>query len=220
MIQAVIFDFGGVITRDTATCARLQEFDALLGWPPGTMRNRLFGGEAWKLASIGAISPEEHWARVGAELESHLPPDFRQLKGNPFYLDEINEEVIALARRLRGHCRLALCSNALPGLADLLDTMPEVKALFDVIVISALVGLRKPDPRIFELTAEWLGLPLAACLLVDDKERNIRAAEVLGMPAVLFRSASQLEAALRARLKCIASDDAAKSETSHSNWHK
>ena len=200
MIQAVIFDFGGVITRNDSTHARLREFDALLDWPPGTMQARLFSGEAWELASTGAISPEEHWARVGVELESRLPPDFRQLKGDPFHLSGINDEVIALMRRLRGHCRLALCSNALPGLANLLETMPEVRALFEVIIISALVGLRKPDPRIFELTAERLGLPLAACLVVDDKERNVCAAEALGMPTVLFRSAAQLEAALRARL--------------------
>lgn len=201
MIQAVIFDFGGVITRNDASQARLREFDDLLGWPPGTMQTRLFSGQAWELASTGIISPEEHWARVGAELESRLPPDFRRLKGNPFYLEEINDEVIALARRVRNRCRLALCSNALPGLADLLETMPEVKTLFDVIVISALVGLRKPDPRIFELTAQQLGLPLAACLLVDDKERNVRAAEALGMPSLLFRSAAQMEAVLRSRLQ-------------------
>ena len=63
------------------------------------------------------------------------------------------------------------------------------------------MGLRKPDPRIFELTTEWLGLPLTVCLLVDDKERNVRAAEALGMPTVLFRSAAQLQATLRARLE-------------------
>jgi len=198
MIQAVVFDFGGVITSHDGSHARLREFDALLGWPPGTLLQRLFSGEAWELASIGAISSEEHWARVGAELEDRLPPDFRSFKGNPFYLEEINEEVVALARRLRRRCRLALCSNALPSMADLLETLPEIKGLFDVIVISALVGLRKPDPRIFELTAERLGLPLEACLLVDDKERNVQAAESLGMPTVLFRSPAQLETALRA----------------------
>ena len=201
MIQAIVFDFGGVFTRNERSHARLREFDALLGWPPGTMRHHLFSGEAWELASTGVISPEEHWARVGSELESRLPPDFRHFQGDPFHLEEINDEVVALAQRLRSHCRLALCSNALPGLAGRLETMPETKALFELIVISALVGLRKPDPSIFELTAEHLGLPLAACLLVDDKERNVRAAAALGMATVLFRSAPQLEAALHAHLR-------------------
>ena len=201
MIQAVIFDFGGVFTHGERSYTRLREFDALLGWPAGTMQHRLFAGEAWELTSTGVISPEEHWARVGAELESRLPPDFFRFKGDPFHLEVINDDVVAVAQRLRSHYRLALCSNALPGLADLLEELPEVKRLFDVVVISALVGLRKPDPRIFELTTEWLGLPLTACLLVDDKERNVRAAEALGMPTVLFRSATQLEAALRACLE-------------------
>ncbi|MDH7485161.1 MAG: HAD-IA family hydrolase [Anaerolineae bacterium] len=201
MIEAIVFDFGGVFTRNERSQARLREFDALLGWPPGTMQQRLFAGEAWELASIGAISPEEHWARVGRELESRLPPDFRHFRGNPFHLEEINDQVVALAQRLRRRYRLALCSNALASLADLLEAMPQIKALFEVIVISALVGLRKPDPRILELTAELLGLPLGACLLVDDRERNVRAAEAAGMPAVLFQSATQLEAALRIHLQ-------------------
>jgi len=201
MMQAVVFDFGGVFTCNERSQARLREFDALLGWPPGTMRQRLFAGQSWELASVGAISPEEHWARVGRELESRLPPDFRHFQGNPFYLEEINDQVVALAQRLRRHCRLALCSNALASLAGLLETVPQIKALFDIIVISALVGLRKPDPRILALTAELLGLPLAACLLVDDKERNVRAAAAVGMPVVLFRSAAQLEATLRARVR-------------------
>jgi putative hydrolase of the HAD superfamily len=197
MIQAVVFDFGGVFTSGEQTHARLLEFDALLGWPPGTMRHRLFAGKAWELASTGAISVEEHWARVGAELESRLPADFSRFKGDPFFLEEINEDVIALAVRLRESCRLALCSNALPGLADHLESMPDFRSLFDVIVISALVGLRKPDPRIYGLTADWLGLSLSDCLLVDDKERNLSSAEAAGMSTVLFRSASQLAASLR-----------------------
>ena len=97
-------------------------------------------------------------------------------------------------------CRLALCSNALPGLADYLQ-QSGLASLFGVIVISALVGLRKPDPRIYHVTAGRLGLPLHACLLVDDKERNVLAAQAAGMPAVVFESAAGLEASLPALLQ-------------------
>jgi len=200
MIQAIVFDFGGVLTQGEGAQARLQEFDALLGWPSGTLRQRLFAGEAWELASTGAISPEEHWDRVGAGLESLLPPDFRRFKGDPFALEQINHDVIDLIHRLSSDCRLALCSNALPGLAAYLHES-QLASLFDVIVISALVGLRKPDPRIYRVTAGRLGLPIEACLLVDDKERNVLAAQAEGMPAMVFRSASGLEAPLHACLQ-------------------
>jgi putative hydrolase of the HAD superfamily len=201
MIQAVVFDFGGVFASGDGSRSRLREFDALLGWPPDTMQYRLFAGEVWELASTGMISPEEHWARTAADVEDLLPADFRRFKGDPFYLDEMNGDVVALAEHVAQHYRLALCSNALPSLAGQLDAMLEFKALFDVVVISALVGLRKPDPRIYQLTAEWLDLPLSACLLVDDKERNVGAAEAAGMPAHLFRSAERLEASLHALLE-------------------
>ena len=200
MIQAIVFDFGGVLTQGEGALARLQVFDALLGWPGGTLHQRLFAGEAWELASTGVLSPDEHWDRVGADLESLLPPDFRRFKGDPFALEQINQDVIDLVRRLSNDCRLALCSNALPGLAVYLEKA-HLASLFDVIVISALVGLRKPDPRIYRVTAGRLGLPLEACLLVDDKERNVLAAQAEGMPAVLFHSASALEASLRALLQ-------------------
>ena len=115
MIQAVIFDFGGVFTHGERSYTRLREFDALLGWPAGTMQHRLFAGEAWELTSTGVISPEEHWARVGAELESRLPPDFFRFKGDPFHLEVINDDVVAVAQRLRSHYRLALCSKPYPA---------------------------------------------------------------------------------------------------------
>jgi len=201
MIQAVVFDFGGVFSKGDRARARLADFDALLGWPTGTMLYRLFSGEAWELASTGKISPEEHWARTAGDVESRLPADFGRFKGDPFYLEDIDQEVVTLAVRLRERCRLALCSNALPGLADHLEAMPEFRALFEEIVISALVGLRKPDAQIFELTARKLGLPISDCLLVDDKERNALAAEAAGMSAVVFRSAEQLEASLDSLLQ-------------------
>jgi putative hydrolase of the HAD superfamily len=200
MIRAVVFDFGGVIITADRTRVRLAEFDTLLGWPPGTLLCRLFSGEAWELASTGKISPEEHWMRTASDVERRLPADFGGLKGDPFYLEDINVDVVALARGLREHFRLALCSNALPGLADGLEAMPEVRSLFETVVISALVGLRKPDAQIYHLTAQKLRLPISDCLLVDDKERNVVGAEAAGMSALVFRSAEQLEASLHSLL--------------------
>ena len=64
--------------------------------------------------------------------------------------------------------------------------------LVDVAVNSARVGLRKPDPQIYRLTVDRMGLPPEECVFVDDKERNTAVAEMLGMKAIVFRSAAQL----------------------------
>ena len=75
-----------------------------------------------------------------------------------------------------------------------------VDDLFEVVVDSAFVGLRKPDPEIYRLTLERLGLPPEACLFVDDTDVNVAAARELGMPAVWFRSNRQAIADMQAAL--------------------
>ena len=62
-----------------------------------------------------------------------------------------------------------------------------LEELFDAWVISSEVGLRKPDPAIYELAAERLGLPPAACVFVDDLPGNLKPARALGMATVLHR---------------------------------
>lgn len=191
-IQALVFDFGGVFTQQETSDALLRSYDLALGLPPGTLRLQLTSGEAWELASTGQISEDEYWARTGAAYADRLPPEFAMFRQGVFWAEPIDEAMVALAHRLRPRYRLALCSNALHDLPALLDVRPEVRDLFDVTIISVLVGLRKPDPAIFELTAARLGLPLAACLLIDDKPRNVAAAQAIGMSAIRFVSVSQL----------------------------
>jgi HAD superfamily hydrolase (TIGR01509 family) len=65
----------------------------------------------------------------------------------------------------------------------------ELDGLFDAVVISDQVGLRKPSPRIYELTAARLGLGPAECLFVDDTEYNLRAARELGLGTLHFTGA-------------------------------
>ena len=61
-------------------------------------------------------------------------------------------------------------------------------ALFDVVVISGEVGMRKPEPAIFLYATDLLGVPLTDCVFVDDLSRNVEAAQALGLTAVLHRS--------------------------------
>ena len=67
----------------------------------------------------------------------------------------------------------------------------DLDGMFDAVVISDRVGMRKPEPEIYLLTAERLGLPPQACLFVDDTEPNLPAAMDLGMGTVYFAGAAE-----------------------------
>jgi putative hydrolase of the HAD superfamily len=99
-------------------------------------------------------------------------------------------EVIGLTRRARAKgIRVAALSNSW-GTGDY-DPYAgwELDDLFDAVVISDQVGLRKPDPEIFRLTASKIGLPPGECLFVDDTEHNLPGARDLGMGTLFFTGA-------------------------------
>lgn len=195
MIRAVVFDFGGVLVGDEWARSQLAVFDAMLGLPEGTLHARLYSGPAWEAFSTGAISAESYWAEVGAPFEDRLPPLFRAFT-DPFHGERLDPEMVRLAWQLHGRLKVALLSNATPALPRRLAAEPDLKGLFDVVVISALEGLRKPDPAIYERVCRRLRLPPAACVLIDDKMRNVEAAIAFGMPAIHHRDAATTRRAL------------------------
>ena len=78
--------------------------------------------------------------------------------------------------------------------------MLPVDEIFETVVDSAFVGCRKPEPRIYELTCERLGLPAEACILVDDLAAQLEGARAFGMHAVHFRDNEQAIGEIRAAL--------------------
>src|SRR2546430_9646359 len=92
--------------------------------------------------------------------------------------------------RERGY-RMALLTNNVREWQPLWRTMLPVDEIFEVLVDSGFVGMRKPDAEIYELTLERLGLPAGACLFVDDTEVNCDAPRDLGMAAVHFPQTEQ-----------------------------
>ena len=114
-----------------------------------------------------------------------------------------NEELIAFFRALRREhgLRLALLTNNVREFEPHWRAKLPVDDLFEVVVDSAFVGMRKPDPEIYELTLSHLGLPAPACLFLDDLDVNVDAARTLGMPAIHFRTTAQAIAEIEAALR-------------------
>ena len=197
MIQAVIFDMGGVLVHTGLSDARLRVFERMLGWEEGALGMRLYSGPAWEAVSKGEISLAAYWQEVGADLEELLPADFLGYRDN-FFRATLDVATVLLAWRLRPRYHIGLLSNATKLLAKDIVGERRFAGLFDAIIISALEGYRKPEPEAFLITAERLHLPPEACVLIDDKERNTEAAKAVGMHAIRYENALQTERALRA----------------------
>jgi putative hydrolase of the HAD superfamily len=96
--------------------------------------------------------------------------------------------------------RMALLTNNVREWESRWRTLAPIDDIFGLVVDSAFVGMRKPDPEIYALTVERLGVAAGECLFVDDVERNCEAARSGGMSAVVYRDAEQAIAEIRAAL--------------------
>lgn len=193
MLKAVIFDWGGVLMRTVDASGR-RKWEQKLGLPLYAVDQVVHGSRSWQRAQSGIISDAEYWVDVAAQLgldEASLA-EFRQ---DYFAGDRLDQELVQFIRELRPRCKTALLSNASPHLCDLLDQLG-VTDLFDVIVISGLVGVQKPNPAIYHVVLERLDLAPAETILVDDFVRNVEAAQALGMRTLHFRAGMDWRTAL------------------------
>ena len=193
MLKGVIFDWGGVLMRTVDASGR-RKWEARLGLPLYAVDQVVHGSRAWRQAQSGIISDVEYWADVAAQLglDEHELDAFRR---DYFGGDQLDQEMIQFIQALRPHIKTALLSNASPQLRDLLDEL-DVTSVFDVIVISGLVGVQKPDLAIYHIVLERLSLAPEETLFVDDFVQNIEAARSLGMRTLHFRAGTDWRAEL------------------------
>ncbi len=211
MIEAVISDFGGVLTTPLMrSFAAFQDRTGIsgeaLGAAMATITERDGAHPLFELET-GRMSEAEFLDRIRTELELVLgrPPEMHAFKEIYFEALEPNQPMIELMRdlRSRGH-RMALLTNNVREWEPLWRSMLPVDEIFELVVDSAFVGMRKPDPPIYELTVERLGngIGAAECLFVDDVLVNVETARELGMTAVHFldneQAIAEIEAALGA----------------------
>ncbi len=205
--EAVISDFGGVLTSPLfRSFAAFQEEHGIPPEALGTAMAALTadGGNPLFELEKGRITEADFLARVGGALEREVgrPVDMSGFPQRFFDQLEANEPFAAYLRRVRDErgLRLALLTNNVREWEARWRSLLPIDDLFELVVDSAFVGLRKPDRAIYELTLERLGLPAQACVFVDDLEVNCEAARVVGMTPVHFRDTEQAIAELEALL--------------------
>lgn len=184
-IEAVVFDFGGVLVP-TVEQVPYADHESRLGLAPGALREILWRSPDWRLAEVGAISDREYWQRIGARLGLGTGEEIRGFVHHLFSGVQADERMVGLVRQLRGRYRTGLLSNASDLLPELIQERYGLGGLFDVEVISAIEGMAKPDPAIYRVALQRLGTLPEATVFVDDAERNVEAARALGIKAIHF----------------------------------
>jgi epoxide hydrolase-like predicted phosphatase len=117
-----------------------------------------------------------------------------------FAEDFLDEELMAFIRGVRPGLKTGLISNAWDGLREVLHMRVPIADAFDVLVISAEEKIAKPDPRIYHIALERLGVQAAEAIFLDDFIENIHAANALGLMGVHFQSSAQAQRDIRALL--------------------
>jgi putative hydrolase of the HAD superfamily len=206
MIEAVISDFGGVLT--VPLLGAFEQIQDGTNVPPEAYGEAmayslredgvhpLFALERGEIAETDFLSRVERGLAESAGITVSLHGFGVRL------MDALapNRELFDYYRTLRRDrgMRFALCTNNVREWEPLWRPKLPIDELFEVVVDSAFVGTRKPEPEIYAITLERLGLPGEACAFVDDLAVNIDAAREAGMHGVLFRDTEQTIAELAA----------------------
>jgi putative hydrolase of the HAD superfamily len=198
-ITTVISDFGGVLTTPLVqSFAAVQDQTGIPMEQLGKGMERIAEKEGkhplYELEK-GEVSELDFLAKLGDALEPELGhrPEMHRFREIYFEALHPNEPMIALMRELKddGH-RMAMLTNNVREWEPLWRAMLPVDEIFELVVDSAFVGLRKPESEIYELTLERLGgVPPGSCLFIDDADVNCEAAAKLGMAAVHYMQNDQ-----------------------------
>ena len=191
-IEAVLFDFGGVFTG--SPFAAVEAAGARMGARPGQLFEILFGSygvdgdHPWHRMERGELSfseTREQIIALGAAAGLEFEP--LEILAGTVSGEDTRDELIARVRRLRSDgYRTAIVTNNVKEFSDRWRRLIPVDELFDLVIDSSEVGVRKPDPRIYEIALERLGgVAPERAVFLDDFEANVEAARRLGLHGIL-----------------------------------
>ena len=193
--RVIVFDYGEVISvsqseADRAALVEISGLDDELFW-------QLYDRYREDLDQ-GVTLPREYWSLIARDAGVEWGPSQLQLLWAADIRSWISVEpgtVELLAELHAGGTRVALLSNAGFDFSDPFRHSP-MAAYFEAMFVSAELGLIKPDPEIYRVTARELGIPLEQMVFIDNKKINVDAATALGVTGHVFTTVAELRAFL------------------------
>jgi putative hydrolase of the HAD superfamily len=202
-IKAVIFDFGGVLT--SSPFEAFARFERERGLPIDIIRrtnatNHL--ENAWAKFERAEVDIDT-FDKLFAEESRALGAEVRGRDLLPLLQGDLRPEMVEALKRIKAQFKTGCITNNLP--ANAIGSMTgrslyvaEVMVLFDHVIESAKIGLRKPDPRIYQLMVETLKVDPKKCVYLDDLGVNLKPAREMGMTTIKVASGAQAIAELEA----------------------
>ena len=203
MVEAVIWDFGGVLT--TSPFEAFARFEQERGLPIDIIRRTNAANHlenAWAKFERAEVDIEA-FDRLFAEESAALGAEVRGKDVLPLLSGDLRPEMVEALKRVKATFKTGCITNNLPANAIGSASgrtlyIAEVMALFDHIIESAKIGLRKPDPRIYGMMVDALGVDPRRCVYLDDLGVNLKPARDMGMTTIKVVSGLQAIAELEA----------------------
>ena len=207
-VAAVISDFGGVLTSSLQ--GAFQAGEETWGVPLEELGKAMAalaarnGVNPLVELETGRLSEPDFMAQTGEQLSGQLGRTVDMSGFGERYFAHLSPNVPMIdymrTLRERGY-QLAICTNNVREWTHRWRAMLPVDEIFNVVIESAFVGARKPEPRIYELTLEALEVDAASAVFIDDIEANCDGARAVGLDAVWFQSTDQAIAEIEAALQ-------------------
>jgi putative hydrolase of the HAD superfamily len=192
-IEAVIWDFGGVFT--TSPFDAFNRYEADRGLPKDLIRTINATNphdNAWALFERAEIDAATFDVRFAEEARA-LGQTLRGGEVLPLLFGDFRPRVVGALRACKSRFKVGCITNNVQGAgkgagmassATKAAQVGEIMALFDAVIESSKVGLRKPDPKIYLMMCELLAVEPSACVYLDDLGVNCKPAAALGMTAI------------------------------------
>lgn len=191
MIKAVMFDYGGVIKVGHPLSKGLNEVWGISDEEikQTKERRRPFSAQATK----GLLDEKQYLQKVFEILRKKAPDDcIEKVKQNYRETFVFFPEIIVLIEKLKKeNFKTAVLSNIFKFEADVIREKHGYDG-FDLLILSCEVGMMKPEPEIYSLAIERLGVKPDECIFIDDKEENLIPANKIGMKTVLAKNPKQI----------------------------
>jgi len=193
--ELVLSDLGGVVVDFNADRIVLQ-VSQLVGKPFDEVQAVIYHKELLLLFEIGRMSPKEYYEGLKSRLGLSWTYEQFVRSWNDIFSE--NAEVVQILQRLRKrHKIVALTNTNELHINHIRATLPSL-SLFSDWVASCEVGTRKPEPEIYRLALERMGVRADRAVYIDDRPEMVEAGAALGLKAIHFESSRQLEQELQA----------------------